>query len=64
MSYFINPKLGMRRICKRKSGCEGSGERKFIYLSDAIIRRQHIVAEVYLANGKRFNIIKVERENL
>lgn len=54
----------MRRICKRKSGCEGSGERKFIYLSDAIIRRQHIVAEVYLANGKRFNIIKVERENL
>jgi len=30
--YFINPKLGMWRICKRKSGCERSGERKFIYL--------------------------------
>lgn len=53
----------MKRRYKRKSGCESSGERKSIYLSDAITRKQYIVAEVYLANRKRFNITKVEREN-
>lgn len=39
------------------------GERKFMRLSDGITKRRYVVAEVYMANGKRFNIIEVEREN-
>lgn len=41
----------------------GVGERKFTKLSDCITKRRYVIAEVYMINGKRFNIIEVEREN-
>lgn len=42
---------------------EGLGERKFTKLSDGVTKRRYMVAEVYMVNGKRFNILEVEREN-
>lgn len=42
---------------------EGIGERKFIKLSDGVTKRRYVIAEVYMVNGKRFNIIEVVREN-
>ncbi|WP_146550781.1 Tn7-like element transposition protein TnsE [Rummeliibacillus suwonensis] len=42
---------------------EGNGERKFKYLDDGTTRRKYVIAEVYMAGGKKFNIIEVEREN-
>ncbi|MGG3928039.1 Tn7-like element transposition protein TnsE [Metabacillus fastidiosus] len=41
---------------------EGLGERKFTKLSDGVTKRRYMIAEVYMVNGKRFNIIEVERE--
>lgn len=40
----------------------GLGERKFTKLSDGVTKRRYVIAEVYMANNKRFNIIEVERE--
>lgn len=42
---------------------EGSGERKFTKLSDGVTKRRYMIAEVYMVNGKRFNIVEVERED-
>lgn len=42
---------------------EGLGERKFTKLSDGVTKRRYVIAEVYLMNGGRFNIIEVEREH-
>lgn len=42
---------------------EGLGERKFTKLSDGVTKRRYVIAKVYMVNGKRFNIIEVEREN-
>ena len=42
---------------------EGLGDRKFTKLSDGITKRRYVIAEVYMVNGNRFNIIEVEREN-
>lgn len=42
---------------------ESLGERKFMKLSDGVTKRRYVIAEVYMVNGKRFNIIEVEREN-
>ncbi|WP_225986708.1 Tn7-like element transposition protein TnsE [Bacillus cereus] len=42
---------------------DGMGERKFTKLSDGITKRRYVIAEVYMVNGKRFNIIEIEREN-
>ncbi|QXE01943.1 Tn7-like element transposition protein TnsE [Terribacillus sp. DMT04] len=39
------------------------GERKFTKLSDGITKRSYVVAEVFMMNGGRFNIIEVEREH-
>lgn len=41
---------------------EGIGERKFTKLSDGVTKRRYVIAEIYMANGNRFNIIEVERE--
>lgn len=42
---------------------EGLGERKFTKLSDNVTKRRYVIAEVYMVNGIRFNIIEVERKN-
>ncbi len=42
---------------------ESLGERKFTKLSDGVTKRRYVIAEVYMVNGKQFNIIEVEREN-
>jgi hypothetical protein len=42
---------------------DGSGERRFTKLSDGITKRRYVTAEVYMVNGKLFNILEVEREN-
>lgn len=42
---------------------DGIGERKFTKLSDGITKRRYVIAEVWLMDRKRFNIIEVEREN-
>jgi hypothetical protein len=42
---------------------EGLGERKFTKLSDNVTKRRYVIAEVYMVNRQRFNIIEVEREN-
>lgn len=42
---------------------EGLGERKFTKLNDGVTKRNYVIAEVYLMNGGRFNIIEVEREH-
>lgn len=42
---------------------EGLGERKFTKLSDGVTKRRYVIAEVYMMNGKLFNIIEVEREH-
>lgn len=41
----------------------GLGERKFTKLSDGVTRRRYVIAEVYMMNRRRFNIIEVEREH-
>lgn len=41
---------------------EGLGERKFTKLSNGVTKRCYVIAEVYMMNGKLFNIIEVERE--
>lgn len=41
---------------------KGVGERKFTKLSDGITKRSYIIAEVFMVNGRQFNIIEVERE--
>jgi hypothetical protein len=40
----------------------GLGERKFTKLSDGIMKRKYIIAEIYLQTGQRFNVIEIERE--
>ena len=40
-----------------------SGGRRFAKLSDGITKRRYVIAEVYMMNGNRFNIIEVEREH-
>ncbi|WP_335870904.1 Tn7-like element transposition protein TnsE [Bacillus sp. 2205SS5-2] len=42
---------------------DGYGERKFTKLSDNITRRRYIIAQIYLGNGKQYNIVEIEREN-
>ncbi|MFK5710450.1 MULTISPECIES: Tn7-like element transposition protein TnsE [Bacillaceae] len=42
---------------------EGLGERKFTKLSDGVTQRRYVIAEIYMVNGKRFNIVEIEREN-
>jgi hypothetical protein len=42
---------------------EGLGERRFTKLSDNITKRRYAIGQVYMVNGRRFNIIEVEREN-
>lgn len=42
---------------------EGMGERKYRKLSDGITNRSYVIAEVFMMNGARFNIIEVEREH-
>ncbi|GAB2541405.1 Tn7-like element transposition protein TnsE [Gracilibacillus alcaliphilus] len=42
---------------------EGLGERKFTKLSDGVTKRRYVIAEVFMVNGGRFNIIEVEREH-
>ncbi|WP_244857055.1 Tn7-like element transposition protein TnsE [Oceanobacillus sp. J11TS1] len=42
---------------------EGLGERRFTRLSDGITKRRYVIAEVFMMNGNRFNIIEVEREH-
>ncbi|MBO0992596.1 Tn7-like element transposition protein TnsE [Bacillus sp. SD088] len=42
---------------------EGLWERRFTKLSDGITKRRYVIAEVFMMNGNRFNIIEVEREN-
>lgn len=41
---------------------EGNGERKFSRLNDGITKRRYVLAEIHMVNGKRFNIIEIERE--
>ncbi|MCK0473829.1 Tn7-like element transposition protein TnsE [Alkalihalobacillus sp. APA_J-10(15)] len=41
---------------------EGLGERKFTKLSDGVTKRRYVIAEVFMMDGGRFNIIEVERE--
>ncbi|MDV2887791.1 hypothetical protein RYX45_21730, partial [Alkalihalophilus pseudofirmus] len=41
---------------------KGFGERKFTKLSDGITKRGYVIAEVYMMNGHRYNIVEVERE--
>ncbi|AXF57102.1 Tn7-like element transposition protein TnsE [Salicibibacter kimchii] len=38
------------------------GERKFTKISDGITKRGYVIAEVFMMNGRQFNIIEVERE--
>lgn len=42
---------------------ESIGERKFIKLSDGVTKRRYVIAELFLMNGKQFNIVEIEREN-
>lgn len=42
---------------------DGHGERRFTKLSDNITKRRYVIAQIYLVNGKQFNIIEIEREN-
>lgn len=42
---------------------DGYGERKFTKLSDNITKRRYVIAQIYLGNGKQYNIIEIEREN-
>ena len=42
---------------------ESIGERKFIKLSDGVTKRRYVIAEIFLMNGKQFNIVEIEREN-
>ncbi len=42
---------------------EGLGERKFTKLSDGVTKRRYVIAEVFMMNGGRYNIIEVEREH-
>jgi hypothetical protein len=39
------------------------GERKFTQLSDGVTKRRYVIAEIFLMNGKQFNIVEIEREN-
>lgn len=41
----------------------GGGGRKFTDLNDGIMRRKYVIADIYVASGKRFNVIEVERED-
>lgn len=41
---------------------EGLGERKFTKLSDGVTKRRYVIGDVYMMDGKRYNIIEVERE--
>ncbi|MFE4077252.1 Tn7-like element transposition protein TnsE [Peribacillus sp. YIM B13477] len=41
---------------------EGTGERKFTKLSDGVTKRRYVIAEIFLVNGKQFNIVEIERE--
>lgn len=40
---------------------EGIGKRKFTKLSDGVTKRRYVIAEVFMMNGRRFNIIGVAR---
>ncbi len=42
---------------------DGQGERRFTKLSDNITKRPYVIAQIYLGNGKLYNIIESEREN-
>ncbi len=42
---------------------DGHGERRFTRLSDNVTKRRYVIAEIYMGNGKQFNIIEIEREN-
>ncbi|MGY1423458.1 Tn7-like element transposition protein TnsE [Bacillus cereus] len=42
---------------------DGLSERKFTKLSDGITKRCYVIAEVYMTDGRRFNIVEIEREN-
>lgn len=42
---------------------EGSGERKFTKLSDGVTKRRYVIAEIFLMNGKQYNIVEKERGN-
>ncbi|WP_404457145.1 Tn7-like element transposition protein TnsE [Oceanobacillus kapialis] len=42
---------------------EGMGERKYTKLSDGITKRSYVIAEVFMINDNRFNVIEVEREH-
>ncbi|MCM3490998.1 Tn7-like element transposition protein TnsE [Alkalihalophilus marmarensis] len=42
---------------------DGHGKRRFTKLSDNVTKRRYVIAQIYLGNGKQFNIIEIEREN-
>ncbi|MFT8320046.1 MAG: Tn7-like element transposition protein TnsE [Bacillus sp. (in: firmicutes)] len=42
---------------------DGQGERSFTKLSDHVTKRRYVIAQIYLGNGKQFNIIEIERES-
>lgn len=42
---------------------DGHGERRFTKLSDNVTKRRYVIAQIYLGNGKQFNMIEIEREN-
>ncbi|MFE6707165.1 Tn7-like element transposition protein TnsE [Bacillus thuringiensis] len=39
------------------------GEHRFTKLSDNITKRRYVIAQIYLGNGKQYNIIEIELEN-
>jgi hypothetical protein len=41
---------------------DGHGERRFTKLSDNITKRRYVIAQIYLGNGKQYNMIEIERE--
>ncbi|WP_335870914.1 Tn7-like element transposition protein TnsE [Bacillus sp. 2205SS5-2] len=42
---------------------DSHGERRFTKLSDNITKRRYVIAQIYLGNGKQYNIIEIERQN-
>nr|WP_238937995.1 Tn7-like element transposition protein TnsE [Anaerobacillus isosaccharinicus] len=70
LQYFINvlkaleqyPRIGTIQVIMDVLP-DGHGERRFTKLSDNVTKRRYVIAEIYLGNGKQFNIIEIEREN-
>lgn len=40
-----------------------SKTKRFVYLSDGVTERKYVIAEVYLRDGRQFNVVEVERDN-